>query len=63
MSLRLPDPSCDLAQSFTVKNNHGLKLGEKSKLLGLHGNKEKEKGKPWISSRCGKVGWAQGPGA
>lgn len=46
MSLHLPDPSCDLAQSFRVKNNHGLKLEVKSKLLGLHGNQEKEKGKP-----------------
>lgn len=46
MSLHLPDPSCDLAQSFRVKNNHGLKSGVKSKLLGLHGNQEKEKGKP-----------------
>lgn len=34
MSLHLPDPSCDLAQSLRVKNNHGLKLGVKSKLLG-----------------------------
>lgn len=45
--MHLPDPSCDLAQSFTVKNNQGLELGGVGgKLFRLHGNKEEGGGKP-----------------